>query len=160
MKYGPKPRPLLERIEGRIERIPESGCWIWMGGVGPNGYGSVWVNGGTKSIHRAMYEEIVGKIRRGFVIDHLCRVKCCCNPAHLEAVTQSENVLRGDSPAMQRARGGSHTNCPQGHEFSADNVYMNPNGSRECRICRAEGTRKRRAKKKARKDQFHQGVAA
>ena len=54
-----------------------------------------WWNGTTCGAHRAVYEVFYGPIPNGLVIDHLCRVRCCVNPAHLEAITQADNLRRG-----------------------------------------------------------------
>jgi hypothetical protein len=66
-------------------------CWIWQRGIDAAGYGRV---AGTRA-HRVFYERHVGPIPEGLTIDHLCRVRSCCNPAHLEPVTAVENVSRG-----------------------------------------------------------------
>jgi hypothetical protein len=82
---------------------------------------------------------LVGPIPDGLVIDHLCRVRHCVNPAHMEPVTDRENVFRGFAAI---------THCPKGHEYTADNTYIPPStGSRECRRCRAEQRRKYKRKK-------------
>ncbi len=60
--------------------------------------------------------------------------KLCINPEHLEAVTQKENILRGIGAPAVNAR---KTHCPRGHPFDGDNLYVKPNGDRQCRICRS-----------------------
>jgi len=77
---------------------PNSGCWLWIGPVAPNGYGHYRPHGHGRprmvAAHRALYELEKGAIPPGLQIDHLCRVRSCVNPAHLEAVTASENQRR------------------------------------------------------------------
>jgi hypothetical protein len=72
------------------------------------------------------------------VIDHLCRVKACINPAHLEPVTSGENTRR----AMREA-------CVHGHRFTPDNTYVPADGKRYCRECRRRRVREQRARKAA-----------
>jgi len=72
-------------------------------------------------------------------LDHLCRNRTCCNPAHLELVTGRENLLRGDTLAAANA---AKTHCIQGHPLADDNLYVANNGARTCRTCqRATGLR-------------------
>lgn len=106
------PRPVSEadiaRIKARVS-INESGCWIWQGGINPeNGYGYTRAGGRVRSVHRLLYEALVGEVPDGLVLDHLCRTPACGNPAHLQPVTQRTNLLRGDNPAWRthRARHG------------------------------------------------------
>ncbi len=74
-------------------------------------------------------------IPEGMQLDHLCRVRCCINPDHLEVVTQRENILRGNGTAAVHAK---KTHCPQGHEYS----YRDKRGRRVCRICQTAGLQK------------------
>ncbi len=79
---------------------PNSGCWFWMGGLSERQYGVIYPSRGTNvRAHRVAYEMTRGPIPDGLVLDHLCRVHCCVNPDHLEAVTQGENVRRGFRPS-------------------------------------------------------------
>jgi len=78
-----------------IDHGHESPCWIWNGSTWGNGYGQVWLNGRNALAHRAMYEQETGPIPEGKQLDHLCRVTLCVNPAHLEPVTNAQNVRRG-----------------------------------------------------------------
>ena len=128
-------------------RPDPQGCWRWTGFVTPDGYGTIRDSSGlTRKAHRVAYEAWVGPIPDGLQLDHLCRVRDCCNPAHLEPVTSQENSLRGETAA---ARHASATHCPQGHEYTPENTYSSKRGERDCRDCRrvrsTEWARRRRA---------------
>lgn len=120
---------LPRRIDEKIDR--SGSCWIWIGAINPTGYGAVWMDGHARRSHRVVYELLVGPIPEGLDLDHLCRVRSCCNPDHLEPVTRRENLLRGN-PDVQRALA---THCARGHEFNASNTYVTPTGGRRCRTC-------------------------
>ncbi len=120
--------PVLERLMGKVIPEPNSGCWLWMGVLGPNGYGRIAVSGRTVQAHREMFKAHGGTLDNSRQLDHLCRVRCCVNPLHLEKVTCRENLRRGKGH-------GSETACPQGHPYSAENTYVSPDGDRRCRIC-------------------------
>lgn len=81
----------------KVSPEPNTGCWLWLAGVNRSGYGHFSVKSVSKLAHRAAYELFVGKIPRGLGLDHLCRVRSCVNPAHLEPVTQKENCVRARS---------------------------------------------------------------
>lgn len=107
------------------------GCWLWTGKVNNSGYGTLTVRSQKKPIHRFSYELFNGDIPEGLEIDHLCRVRACVNPAHLEAVTHRENVLRGKTWAADHV---SRTHCPKGHELVAPNLVKSEK-SRKCKKC-------------------------
>lgn len=86
---------ILSKIEARYITEPNSGCWIWLGNIKKNGYGSLTIKTKNYYAHRLAYELMVGSIPNNLVLDHKCRNKCCCNPDHLEPVTTSENIKRG-----------------------------------------------------------------
>ena len=73
----------------------QSPCWVWKGGKSKDGYGKLRFNGLHMYTHRLAYQMGYGSIPKGKQIDHLCRVRHCYNPTHLEAVTQAENIRRG-----------------------------------------------------------------
>jgi len=85
----------MNLILDKLEIVPEAGCWIYTGDLNRNGYGTRRVKKRRQMVHRLIYEHFKGPIPDGYVIDHLCRVRCCCNPDHLEAVTVKENTKRG-----------------------------------------------------------------
>ncbi len=124
---------LPDRIERNISPEPNTGCWLWMGGIADKreGYGVAWYSGQRYKAHRLTYELLVGPIPAEYTIDHKCRVRCCVNPDHLEAVTRTENVMRGEGACAKHAR---KTHCPQGHEYTPENTYLFRTG-RHCRTC-------------------------
>ena len=124
-----------ERFWPKVE-ITES-CWLWTAGRVWNGYGRFKVAGRHVYAHRFAYELLDGPIPDGLQLDHLCRVRHCVNPAHLELVTNRENSLRGESFSAINA---AKTHCPQGHPLTPENLVPSAlrRGSRACLICSRE----------------------
>lgn len=133
----------MDLVERRAMVVNTDDCWVYAGAIYPNGYGRVDVNVGgcstSRRAHRIMYESIVGEIPEGLVMDHLCRVRLCINPDHLEPVTHAENSRRG-IPGVNH--NSLKTFCAQGHEFDQENTYRH-GGKRLCRKCRAAFAKKR-----------------
>jgi hypothetical protein len=120
-----------------MDQVDASGdCWLWTGPIAPNGYGSTTVDNRTRIAHRAVYEKMVGPIPAGLELDHLCRVRHCVNPDHLEPVTRSVNLLRGVGPILKKAAAAARTHCTNGHELTPENTILSAGKWRICRICR------------------------
>jgi len=118
-----------DRFWAKVSPEPNTGCWLWDASQS-NGYGVIKVSGKYRPAHRISYEMEHGEVEPGLVMDHLCRVPLCVNPAHLEPVTIGENVRRGDN--FNRSK----THCHRGHEFTSENTLMiNKGRSRSCRVC-------------------------
>jgi hypothetical protein len=121
----------LERFAQKFKVDPSSGCWVWKN-VPSNGYGYFGINGRTHRSHRLLYQEFNGEIPASLVCDHLCRNKACCNPKHIEPVTQAVNVQRGDLAGRPLT-----PFCRHGHRLTPDNVYCAPSdGKRKCLECK------------------------
>ncbi len=88
---------LKERFFSRVDRNGINGCWIWTGRLDRYGYGRMRADKDNTTAHRVSYEIHKGPIPEGLQIDHLCCVRKCVNPDHLEAVTASVNGLRAQA---------------------------------------------------------------
>ena len=138
---------LVRRFLATVHPEPFSGCWLWSGTIGGSGYGYISVGGraGIRArAHRLAYELFVGPIPKGFDLDHLCRVRLCVNPNHLEPVTRSENLLRGEGVGKYQAQ---KTHCALGHPYSEENTsHSVRDGSprRRCLACHRNSEAKRR----------------
>lgn len=120
-------------------------CWLWTGARTGGGYGNFWTGERYAAAHRWLYELLIGPVPEGHQLDHLCRVRECVRPHHLEPVTAQENLLRGETiPAAHAAK----THCPQGHPYDEENTIMRARGTRECRTCENAAQRRRYQKVK------------
>lgn len=124
--------PVLEKMKRHIS-VDENGCWNWTGYKSPKGYALTRFDGTTKKAHRVIYELLKGPIPEGLQPDHLCRNRGCVNPDHIEPVTHRTNVLRGIGLTAQNAK---KTHCQNGHPLSGENLYVTPNGRRQCQVCK------------------------
>jgi len=102
------------------DRGYETPCWVWSGAAFRTGYGAINRDGKAQRAHRWVYEQMRGPIPEGLHLDHLCRVKLCVNPDHLEPVTKAENERRYYAVAPKV------THCPRGHDKA---------GRRSCKTC-------------------------
>lgn len=141
---------LLARIWAKTRRNKETGCWEWSGKISDRGYGYVQIGRSSRRAHRVAYEVLVGEIPEGLTLDHLCRVRNCINPTHLEPVTAAENSRRS-IPNPNRGH-GSHRQreyCYQGHPWDENNTILRPDGARRCRSCQQASKRRRKATRRA-----------
>lgn len=137
-------RPLEERL---FEKIDAAGpCWLWTAAKNRGGYGVIsrGRGGGVAIVHRLVWGLLAGPIPEGTELDHLCRVRACCNPDHLEPVTRAVNVARG----AQRAGVPRKTHCKRGHAFTPENSRPNGNHGRACRECVNDANRRYRNRQK------------
>lgn len=158
-RYGtlelPKASTLVEYMSKRTrvaaapsDRPGLGACHEWTGTISVKGYGFVRHSGSlggdyrTRLAHRVAFELAHGQINQDDVIDHLCRNRKCVNPDHLEQVSNEENLRRG---LGYRLRNGMSSSCVNGHPYTEENTYRNPNNPSDtrCRECARERNRKR-----------------
>ena len=122
-----------ERFWARVDKSGE--CWLWIARLDRDGYGRLPWRGPIYLAHRYAWELLRGPIPEGLSIDHLCRVRHCVNPDHMEPVTWKTNTMRGDSFSAKNA---AKTVCKWGHPFDKHNTYVSERGGhvgRHCRTC-------------------------
>lgn len=129
-KHPGPPGLKAKATEDLIFRDGFTACWHWTGPT-DRGYGKISVNARRVKAHRFIYEREVGPIPDGLTLDHLCRNTACVNPAHLEPVTNSENVRRQGAALRKDV-------CPRGHALD----HVRPNGYRYCTTCHNARRRK------------------
>lgn len=130
------PPYLRERFRLAHPSMPgiTTNCWSWTASCTESGYGRVdWKGYRHRMAHRVMYALLIGPIPEGLTLDHLCRNRCCVNPAHLEPVTLKENLARGFGVgAINKAK----THCRRGHDLGEGNHYVY-GGKRYCKRCQS-----------------------
>lgn len=145
--------PSFEFEERFWSKVDATGpCWEWTASIGKTGgYGKYTIpfrdgSGKSKHVyaHRYAYEILVGPVPDGMDLDHLCRIRKCVNPDHLEPVSRRENLRRGIG--LVAANMGK-THCDHGHEFNEENTHRTAQGYRQCKVCRRAYDKKRYALK-------------
>lgn len=133
LRYQPSP---MSRFWKFIAYNDTTGCWLWVGSVGPDGYAHFhWNDLSHRHIglaHRFSYEHFIGPVPDDMELDHLCRNRSCVNFKHLEPVTRAENIRRGKNGVLRQAK----ASCPHGHPYSPENTYLDKQtGVKQCRTC-------------------------
>jgi hypothetical protein len=125
---------IMSRVERSVERVTESGCWVWMRWCNHLGYGDTTFNGQSWTATRLVYAALYGPFDPDLDICHSCDVTSCVNPAHLRADTHKNNLL--DASKRKRLQGQWKTHCLRGHPLEGDNLYRDPGtGFRHCKKC-------------------------
>jgi len=144
-------RMVVENVYERFFRFIEfrNGCWLWTGFIAPNGYGDFWYEGHSCHAHTSSYRLFRGEIPAGRQIDHLCKVRRCVKPDHMEVVTPRENLMRAETNAAINV---AKTQCIWGHPLSGENLYLHKDKDdhmhRRCKVCYARRDRERKQRKK------------
>lgn len=131
---------LEERLWPKIDMgaAQGQGCWWWTAYKDRKGYGKISVDSALRSAHRVVYELLIAPIPASMQLDHLCENKSCVSPDHLRVATAQENIAR------RATNGHAHkSHCKRGHQFSPENTYVTPKGSRQCRACWKERRKKK-----------------
>ena len=121
----------LARLESFIQL--ENDHWLWQGAKDKKGYGMSWNGKKYRRAHLVFFEHFKGDIPEGLEVDHLCRVRNCVNPEHLEAVTHAENIRRGQTGIVNRSK----THCTKGHAYTPENTFIHRQ-RRQCKTCRRQ----------------------
>jgi len=141
---SPKGTGTPPHIRALDKTLIGEGCWEYGGKIRTDGYGSVYINDGTRKgaqalAHRVVYEGMVGPIPEGMFLCHHCDNPKCVRPDHIFVGTDADN--KADMYAKGRhSHGERHwlskvTHCPQGHPYSGYNLYIRKCGRRMCRAC-------------------------
>ena len=118
---------LAESFWTKVDVGEPDDCWLWKQSSGSHGYGQTWDGKTVLLAHRVAWTLTNGEITDGLTIDHICRVRRCCNPNHLRLMTNEENgALNGNK---------IKTHCKRGHAFDEENTYWDRRGHRTCRQC-------------------------
>ena len=119
---------LPERFWSRVEKTDT--CWLWTGRLDKDGYAQMRHGGRQPLVHRLSYENAHGvRLTPDQTVDHLCNVRNCVNPEHLEVCSAVENMQR----AVER-----RTTCKRGHPITENSHYVHRNGkyvNRKCKAC-------------------------
>jgi hypothetical protein len=162
-------RILEERLLAkRIIGYGPDPCWLWDAGRDQKGYGSIWIDGGARRVHRVAWLIWWGPIPDGAWVLHRCDNPPCFNPRHLWLGGNTDN--QRDSSLKGRTRNGNFykTHCPQGHAYEETDYGYE--AGRVCRICKRETARRwyyehggsagRRARRATRLPEGSGGVAS
>lgn len=123
------------RLFSHFTKASKERCWIWKKPAG-NGYGIICLRGKKWLAHRVIHGMFGGTATEKQVVDHLCGNPACVNPEHLEAVSDSVNILRGKRPRGKKHYCGKKTHCKKGHAYRGKNLVWEKNRGRWRRVCR------------------------
>lgn len=136
--------PIADRFWAKVKKT--EGCWEWTGALTYRGYGTIYQTAPrTKApAHRVSWELHNGPIPEGMFVCHHCDHRKCVRPDHLFLGDSAANML----DARLKGRFGKpdilvrvpccqkvNSHCRHGHQLTPENIYIDPDGRRSCRIC-------------------------
>jgi hypothetical protein len=124
----------LESFWIRVDKKSSSECWEWTGALTNKGYGKLSFSYKSRAAHRLSYELFYGEIADGLFVCHKCDNPKCINPHHLFLGTHKDNMVDMCSKGRQNMQKKTH--CPQGHEYTLDNIFQATDNRRRCLICK------------------------
>jgi hypothetical protein len=130
-----------KRFEDKVIRGEGEECDVWVAGKSLNGYGRFLLRGKKKGAHVIAWQRANKRLAdpsRSMVIAHICEVKDCVKPSHLDQQSQQQNLLYADSSVYAKNRAKTH--CPKGHVLIEENCRPDKwaQGTRACQVCHRE----------------------
>jgi len=139
-------RSALDRFMDKVSPEPNTGCWLWLGAHGSNGYGTFKVGGVQTSAHRASLILHGVSVLPEQMACHRCDNPPCVNPDHLFAASQSENMMDARRKGRIAHYNSAKTHCIRGHVLSGYNL-ITLDGGRACRECKRASDRAHRRRR-------------
>jgi hypothetical protein len=146
---------IIERFFAKVKKGAGDECWLWTASLDGKGYGQFWTGlfGSCSRAHRVSYVFARGPIPEGMSLHHLCEVKHCVNPDHLQVCTHQENMTTGKWGVKQLPRCAAwqlaKTHCPQGHPLSGENALKLTGNRKQCKICLRAAQKEHMRRKRA-----------
>lgn len=151
-------RSVDDRFFDSYREEPNTGCWIWIEQVDPNGYGRFFDGKRSPLAHRFSYKRAKGRIQRGRVVHHTCGLRSCVNPVHLDLITRKESRVRSGCVGPRPPR----ATCKNGHDLAEGvNTYYRTwrqgkysGTTRCCLTCQQEQQAQATARKRDRRRNY------
>lgn len=93
----------------------------------PAGYVKAGLGKKSRYIHQLVAEAFIGPRPDGYEVDHINAVRGDNRAENLQYLTRAENTAKRVFELREK--------CLAGHSMSGDNLYVKPNGDRQCRTC-------------------------
>jgi len=137
-----KKKPIKDRFEKFIYMEPNSGCWLWMGGLFKNGYGQFKIGLKVKYAHRVSYEIYKGPIPEEMDVCHYCDIRSCANPDHVFLGTHKENIQDCSNKGRHNKPKGSQHHQAKLQDKDIIKIREDPRSqnviSKEFGVCQAQ----------------------